>query len=93
MSDGGIGRASIQDIFKEQAEWRREKEKQYPADERNLKAVAAFDQLAATVADFTPDFVVEFGYDSHGPYCILSFLLHRALEWVSFSQLRLPDCC
>jgi len=49
MSDGGNGRASLQDIFKEQAEWRREKAKQYPADERNLKAAAAFDQLAATV--------------------------------------------
>jgi len=23
----------------------------------------------------------------------IKFLLHRALEWVIFSQLRLPDCC
>ena len=27
--------------------------------------------------------------------CVIhnSIKLHRALEWVSFSQLRLPDCC
>ena len=49
MSDGGNGQASFQDTFKEQAEWRREKAKEYPADERNLKAASAFDRLAATV--------------------------------------------
>ena len=49
MSDGGNGQASLQDTFKEQAEWRREKAKEYPADERNLKAASAFDRLAATV--------------------------------------------
>jgi hypothetical protein len=58
MSDGGNGRASLQDTFREQAEWRREKAKQYPADERNLKAAAAFDQLAATV-DAIPQDVFE----------------------------------
>jgi hypothetical protein len=43
------GRLELQDDFKEQAEWRREKAEQHPADERNLKAAAVFDQLAATV--------------------------------------------
>ena len=32
-----VGRLELQDDFKEQAEWRREKAKQYPADERNLE--------------------------------------------------------
>jgi hypothetical protein len=58
MSDGGIERASLQDIFREQAEWRREKAKQYPAAARNLKAAAAFDRLAATV-DAIPQDVFE----------------------------------
>ena len=43
------GRLELQDDFKEQAEWRREKAEQHPADERNLKAAAVFDQLNATV--------------------------------------------
>ena len=37
------GRLELQDDFKEQAEWRREKAEQHPADERNLKAAAVFD--------------------------------------------------
>ena len=44
-----VGRLDLQDVFKEQAEWRREKAKQYPNDERNLQAAAIFGRLAATV--------------------------------------------
>ena len=59
-----VGRADLQDIFKEQAEWRREKAKQHPADERYLEAAAVFDQLAATV-DAIPEDV--FAVFSEGP--------------------------
>ena len=41
------------DVFKEQAEWQREKAKQHLNDERSLKAAAIFDRLAASV-DATP---------------------------------------
>jgi hypothetical protein len=44
-----VGRLELQDVFKEQAEWRREKAEQYPNEERNLQAAAIFDRLAATV--------------------------------------------
>ena len=43
------GRLELQDDFKEQAEWRREKAEQYPDDKRHLEAAAIFDRLAATV--------------------------------------------
>jgi hypothetical protein len=43
-----VGRLELQDCFKEQAEWRREKER-YPDDKRCLEAAAIFDRLAATV--------------------------------------------
>ncbi len=55
-----VGRLELQDVFKEQAEWRREKAKQNPADERNVKAAAAFDQLAATVYAIPEDVFVVF---------------------------------
>ena len=44
-----VGRLELQDDFKEQAEWRREKAEQYPDDKRHLEAAAIFDRLAATV--------------------------------------------
>jgi len=44
-----VGRMDLQDVFKEQAEWRREKARQYLNEEHNLEAAAIFDRLAATV--------------------------------------------
>ena len=44
-----VGRVELQEVFKEQAEWQREKAKQHPADKRYPEAAAVFDQLAATV--------------------------------------------
>jgi hypothetical protein len=44
-----VGRLELQDCFKEQAEWRREKAERYPDDKRYLEAAAIFDRLAATV--------------------------------------------
>ena len=44
-----FGQLELQDDFKEQAEWRREKAEQYPDDKRHLEAAAIFDRLAATV--------------------------------------------
>ena len=37
-----VGRLELQDVFKEQAEWRRDKAKQYPTEEHNLEAAAIF---------------------------------------------------
>jgi hypothetical protein len=51
-----VGRLELRDDFKEEAEWRREKAKQYPHDERYLAAAAIFDRLAATVDDI-PQYV------------------------------------
>ena len=45
----------LQDDFKEQAEWRREKAEQYPDDKRHLEAAAIFDRLAATVDAIAQD--------------------------------------
>ena len=52
-----VGRLDLQD-FKEQAEWRREKAKHYPNEERNLEAAAVFDRLAATVDAIPQDVFV-----------------------------------
>jgi hypothetical protein len=53
-----VGRLELQDVFKEQAEWRREKAKQYPIEEHNLEAAAIFDRLAATVDAIPQDVFV-----------------------------------
>jgi len=45
---------------KEEAEWRREKAKQYPHDERYLAAATIFDRLAATVDDIPQDLFLAF---------------------------------
>jgi hypothetical protein len=55
-----VGRLELRDVFKEQAEWRREKAKQHPNDERNLKAAAIFDRLAATVDAIPQDVFLVF---------------------------------
>src|ERR1700731_4157149 len=52
-----VGRLDLQD-FKERAEWRREKAKQYPNEERNLEAAAVFDRMAATVDAIPQDVFV-----------------------------------
>jgi hypothetical protein len=44
-----VGRLELQDVFKEQAEWRCEKAEQHPDDKRHLEAAVIFDRLAATV--------------------------------------------
>ena len=54
------GRQDLQDVFKEQAEWRREKAKQHLNDERSLKAAAIFDRLAASVDAIPQDIFVAF---------------------------------
>jgi hypothetical protein len=53
-----VGRLDLQDVFKEQAEWRREKAKRYPIEEHNLEAAAIFDRLAATVDAIPQDVFV-----------------------------------
>jgi len=55
-----VGRLELQDVFKEQAEWWREKAKQHPNDERILRVAAIFDQLAATVDAIPEDVFVVF---------------------------------
>jgi hypothetical protein len=60
MLDVGIDRLNLQDVFEEQARWRREKAEQYPNDERNLEAAAIFDHLAATVGAIPEDVFVVF---------------------------------
>ena len=55
-----VGRLKLRDDFKEEAEWRREKAKQYPHDERYLAAAAIFDRLAATVDDIPQDVFLAF---------------------------------
>lgn len=54
------GRQDLQDVFKEQAEWRREKAKQHLNDERSLKAAAIFERLAASVDAIPQDIFVAF---------------------------------
>ena len=54
------GRLELQDDFKEQAEWRREKAEQYPDDKRHLEAAAIFDRLAATVDAIPQDVFIAF---------------------------------
>ena len=39
-----VGRVELQDDFKEQAGWRREKAEQYPDDKRHLEAAGIFDR-------------------------------------------------
>jgi hypothetical protein len=56
----GIDRPGLREAFEDQAEWRREKAKQYPDDERNLAAAAIFDRLAATVDAIPEDVFVAF---------------------------------
>ena len=36
-----VGRLELQDVFKEQAEWRREKAEQHPDDKRHLEAASS----------------------------------------------------
>ena len=55
-----VGRLELRDDFKEEAEWRREKAKQYPDDKRHLEAAAIFDRLAATVDAIPQDVFITF---------------------------------
>ena len=55
-----VGRLELQDDFKNQAEWQREKAKQYSNDERYPNAAAIFDRLAATVNDIPQGVFVAF---------------------------------
>jgi hypothetical protein len=55
-----VDRQELQDAFKEQAEWRREKAKQSPDDKRHLEAAAIFDRLAATVDAIPQDVFIAF---------------------------------
>jgi hypothetical protein len=55
-----VDRQELQDVFKEQAEWRREKAKQSPDEERYLAAAAIFDRLAATVDAIPRDVFIAF---------------------------------
>jgi hypothetical protein len=55
-----VGRLELRDDFKEEAEWRREKAKQYPHDERYLEAAAILDRLAATVDAIPQDVFIAF---------------------------------
>ncbi len=61
-----VGRVELRDDFKEQAEWRREKAKQYPDDKRHLGATAIFDRLAATVDAIPQDVFVAFSQPGPG---------------------------
>jgi hypothetical protein len=60
-----VERAELRDIFKEQAEWRREQAKEHPADARYLEAAAVFDRLAATVDAIPEDVFAAFSGDPH----------------------------
>jgi hypothetical protein len=60
-----VGRLELQDVFKEQAEWRREKAKQYPNEVHNLEAAAIFDRLAATVDAIPQDVIVAWSEQAH----------------------------
>jgi hypothetical protein len=51
---------SLTDTFKFQAEWRREKAKEHPDDERNLEAATIFDRLALTVDNIPPDVLIAY---------------------------------
>jgi hypothetical protein len=55
-----VGRLELRDDFKEEAEWRREKAKQSPGEERYLAAAAIFDRLAATVDAIPQDVFITF---------------------------------
>jgi hypothetical protein len=55
-----VDRQELQDVFKEQAEWQREKAKQSPDEERYLAAAAIFDRLAATVDAIPQDVFIAF---------------------------------
>ncbi|WP_396604337.1 hypothetical protein ACFLEY_34660 [Bradyrhizobium sp. YCK136] len=43
----------LAEVFREQAEWRRQKAREYP-DERNIEAAECFDRLAATATNVEP---------------------------------------
>src|SRR5690242_16821633 len=55
-----VGRVELQDDFKEQSGWRREKAAQDPNDKRHLEAAAIFDRLAATVDAIPQDIFLAF---------------------------------
>jgi hypothetical protein len=55
-----VGHVELRDDFKEEAEWRREKAKQSPDEERYLAAAAIFDRLAATVDAIPQDVFITF---------------------------------
>jgi hypothetical protein len=55
-----VDRQELQDVFKEQAEWQREKAKQSPDEEHYLAAAAIFDRLAATVDAIPRDVFIAF---------------------------------
>ena len=59
-----VRRLELQEVFKEQAEWRREKAKQHPADKRYPEAAAVFDRLAVTVNAIPEDIFVAFSESS-----------------------------
>ncbi len=61
-----VGRLELQDIFKEQAAWRREKAEQYPDGKRHVEAAAIFDRLAATVDAIPQDVFVAFSQPGPG---------------------------
>jgi hypothetical protein len=52
--------STLQEIFQEQARWRREKAKEYPDDVRNQDAANIFDRLAATAEKVPPDVLAAF---------------------------------
>jgi hypothetical protein len=60
ITDEASWRLGLRETFEDQAEWRREKAKQYPDDERNLAAAAIYDRLAATVDAIPGDVFVVF---------------------------------
>jgi FMN phosphatase YigB (HAD superfamily) len=53
--------STLQEIFQEQARWRREKAREYPDDDvRNQAAANIFDRLAATAEKVPPDVLAAF---------------------------------
>ena len=53
--------STLQEIFQEQARWRREQAKEYPDnDVRNQAAANIFDRLAATAEKVPPDVLAAF---------------------------------
>jgi hypothetical protein len=60
VSTTTVRHVELQNVFKEQAEWRREKATLHPNDERYLRAAAIFDRLATTVDAIPQDVFVAF---------------------------------